>query len=74
MEDSDVHQDDYFYSFNGAVVNVTALPYKPYWTEKEGEAETVVYSGSDRLMLEAMADALNFTIHVLPVATWEEAS
>ncbi|XP_071517573.1 ionotropic receptor 93a-like isoform X2 [Panulirus ornatus] len=68
---------DKFSNFNRAVVNVTALPYKPYWMTvgnggpTSGEA-TVTYSGSDRLLLEAIASALNFTIHVLPVKSWEE--
>ncbi|XP_069157677.1 ionotropic receptor 21a-like [Procambarus clarkii] len=62
-------------SFHRALVNVTALPYKPYWDEEgggSGLSATKRYSGADRLMLEAMALALNFTIYVLPVETWDQ--
>ncbi|XP_069960126.1 ionotropic receptor 21a-like [Cherax quadricarinatus] len=68
-----------FSNFHRAKVNVTALPYKPYWDEVVVEADsgsssggTKKYSGSDRLMLEAIAQTLNFTIHVLPVQSWQE--
>lgn len=63
-------------SFYGSKVGVTALPYMPYWTVKDdGDVNgTVHYSGSDWMMLETIASALNFTIHVLPVTTWVQVS
>nr|XP_027232838.1 uncharacterized protein LOC113824296 [Penaeus vannamei] len=65
-----------FTNFHGATVNVTALPFRPYWTEKtevapNGTAVTT-YTGSDALMMHAMAQALNFTFHVLPSKDWNE--
>lgn len=57
-------------------MNITALPYRPYWIEKtkvapNGTAVTT-YTGSDGLMMHAMAQALNFTFHVLPSKDWNE--
>ncbi|XP_069982142.1 uncharacterized protein [Penaeus vannamei] len=65
-----------FSNFHGATVNITALPYRPYWIEKtkvapNGTAVTT-YTGSDALMMHAMAQALNFTFHVLPSKDWNE--
>ncbi|ROT79296.1 Variant Ionotropic Glutamate Receptor [Penaeus vannamei] len=67
-----------FTNFHGATVNVTALPFRPYWTEKtevapNGTAVTT-YTGSDALMMHAMAQALNFTFHVLPSKDWNEVT
>ncbi|KAG7168009.1 putative Glutamate receptor ionotropic, delta-1-like 42 [Homarus americanus] len=83
-----------FSNFHGAKVNVTALPYKPYWIEEEEEEKIAKtsssksktsssnsktsskiskkYSGADWLLLESMSEALNFTINVLPVKSWDE--
>ncbi|XP_064122547.1 glutamate receptor ionotropic, delta-1-like [Macrobrachium nipponense] len=63
---------DKFSNFFGSSVNITALPYKPYWTKDEYPDGRVTYSGADRLMLEAMAQALNFSIYVMPVESWDE--
>ncbi|XP_045124005.1 ionotropic receptor 93a-like [Portunus trituberculatus] len=68
----------YDLSFYGATVNVSVLPYAPYWEETVSEAEdgTLVktYSGTDYELLYTMSTTLNFTIHVLPSSTWEEVS
>ncbi|XP_071527028.1 ionotropic receptor 93a-like [Panulirus ornatus] len=68
---------DKFLNFYGAQVNVTVLPWPPYWDEEDEEAPdgTVVrrYSGSDYLTLQAIAEALNFIIYVVPITTWYEA-
>ncbi|XP_069951453.1 ionotropic receptor 21a-like [Cherax quadricarinatus] len=67
-----------FNNFYGATVNVTALPYRPYWSEAEersGDNTGVTrYSGSDAMMLRTIADALNFTFNVLPVSTWDQVT
>ncbi|XP_068210463.1 uncharacterized protein [Palaemon carinicauda] len=62
-----------FENMYGGTVNVSTLPYEPYWVEKRTEGGgDVLYSGTDRLLLEAMASFLNFSIYVLPVKSWEE--
>nr|XP_053641794.1 uncharacterized protein LOC128695318 [Cherax quadricarinatus] len=53
-----------FNNFYGATVNVTALPYKPFGA----------YSGSDAIMLRAIANSLNFTINVVPTSNWDEVT
>ncbi|XP_063612335.1 uncharacterized protein LOC134785833 [Penaeus indicus] len=65
-----------FTNFHGATVNITALPFRPYWIERttvapNGTAATT-YTGSDALMMHAMAQTLNFTFNVLPCADWNE--
>ncbi|XP_037782033.1 glutamate receptor ionotropic, delta-1-like [Penaeus monodon] len=67
-----------FTNFHGATVNITALPYRPYWIEQttvapNGTAVTT-YTGSDGLMMHAMAQTLNFTSNVLPSADWSEVT
>lgn len=65
-------------SFYGATVNVSVLPYAPYWEERVRKAEdgslVTAYSGTDYELLYTMSTTLNFTIHVLPSSTWEEVS
>ncbi|XP_069951455.1 ionotropic receptor 93a-like [Cherax quadricarinatus] len=67
-----------FNNFYRASVNVTALPYKPFWSvaeEQSGNNSGVSsYTGSDVILLRAIAGALNFTINVLPVATWDQVT
>ncbi|XP_069191343.1 ionotropic receptor 21a isoform X1 [Procambarus clarkii] len=60
---------DKFSNFNGARVNVTALPFLPFWGEGEvgGVKE---YTGSDYQLLAAVAATLNFTMMVLPSDSW----
>lgn len=64
------------FSFYGATVNVTALPFPPYWDTVEESAPagttTKRFTGTDYLMLEAIAEALNFSIQVLSTANWDE--
>ncbi|KAG7178056.1 Ionotropic receptor 21a-like 8, partial [Homarus americanus] len=62
-----------FSNFFGEQVNVTALPFSPYWIQDEGSGLTQYY-GTDYLMLRAIAASLNFTIHVLPAANWDEVT
>ena len=66
------------YSFHGALVQVTARPYMPYWDEKEMRvhdgSRTIEYHGSDYRLLETVATALNFTVQVLPTSSWAEVS
>lgn len=64
--------------FYGAVVNVTPLPFMPFWGEVEvqtPDGTTVTqYEGSDYQMLLAVSAALNFTFRVLPSSSWAEVS
>ncbi|XP_066968106.1 uncharacterized protein [Macrobrachium rosenbergii] len=59
-------------SMYGGSINISVLPYEPYWMEDRANDGSVTYSGSDRLMLEAMASTLNFSVSLLPVTTWDE--
>nr|XP_053655864.1 uncharacterized protein LOC128704756 [Cherax quadricarinatus] len=63
-----------FSNFYGARVNVTALPFPPYWDEVKGPDNTTVYSGTDFYTLEAISMALNFTINVVPTTSWAEVT
>ena len=67
-----------YYSLYGSEVNVTALPFMPFWGEVKGQAPdgtTVTrYEGSDYQMLMAVASALNFTIRVLHSTSWAQVS
>ncbi|XP_042860396.1 ionotropic receptor 21a-like [Penaeus japonicus] len=65
-----------FSNFYGAVVNVTALPFPPYWSvlEEPSASSSGRYSGTDFLLLEATAKALNFTFRVVPTETWTEVA
>ena len=62
----------YCSSFYGAVVNVTALPFAPFWEERKGPGNTTLYSGTDFYTLAAIANALNFTPYVVPTTSWAE--
>ena len=57
-------------------MNVTALPFAPYWDARklkdENGEETEVYTGSDYLMIQAIGKALNFEVKVMPSANWDE--
>ncbi|XP_069160799.1 uncharacterized protein [Procambarus clarkii] len=65
---------DKFNNFCRATVNVTALPYKPFWSETEDQGGVTRYSGSDVQMLMTIAETLNFTYNVLPVTTWDQVT
>lgn len=64
-------------SFYGAALNMTVHPFPPYWMEVESgrpDGSTIKrIAGRDYTMLETMAQALNFSISVMPDADWEEA-
>ncbi|XP_042228813.1 uncharacterized protein LOC121870907 isoform X2 [Homarus americanus] len=61
---------DKFDNFFGASIDVTALPYKPYWGVEADQS----YVGSDAMMLKSIGHSLNFTFHVLPTANWAEVT
>ncbi|XP_045111728.1 uncharacterized protein LOC123504887 [Portunus trituberculatus] len=61
-----------FSNFYGARLNVTALPYGPYWEERHESNNATYYSGTDYLTLAAIASSLNFTVRVLPTSSWAE--
>ncbi|KAK3892968.1 hypothetical protein Pcinc_003147 [Petrolisthes cinctipes] len=58
-------------SFHGERINVTALPYEPYWMSAD-EGNATKYSGIDYKQLATIANALNFTFQVLPSHNWNE--
>ncbi|XP_069952103.1 ionotropic receptor 21a-like [Cherax quadricarinatus] len=65
-------------SFQGMRVNVSALPFPPYWDaveQRDDNGTTVThYSGTDYLMLHTISKALNFSIFVLPTSNWQEVT
>ncbi|KAK8397753.1 hypothetical protein O3P69_004504 [Scylla paramamosain] len=65
-----------FANFYGAQVNVTALPFMPYWGNEDirtpNGTSVIKYEGSDYQLLLAVAAALNFTFRVLPSRSWTE--
>ncbi|XP_069191348.1 ionotropic receptor 93a [Procambarus clarkii] len=63
-----------FSNFYGAAVKVTALPFPPYWDEVKGPGNTTLSSGTDYYTLESIAKALNFTVYVVPTASWPEVT
>ncbi|KAK7072393.1 hypothetical protein SK128_002424 [Halocaridina rubra] len=59
----------------GHSVNVTALPFSPYWITSEEEVNGAIvtsYSGTDYFMLQEIGSALNFTVNILPTEDWDE--
>ncbi|KAK4327277.1 hypothetical protein Pmani_002218 [Petrolisthes manimaculis] len=64
-------QSSHSLSFHGERINVTALPYEPFWMSAN-EGNATKYSGIDYNQLVTLADALNFTFHVLPSNNWAE--
>ncbi|KAK8397752.1 hypothetical protein O3P69_004503 [Scylla paramamosain] len=67
-----------FEKFHGATVNVTGFTFMPFWGEEETKTSNgtsvIRYEGSDYKMLTAVAEALNFTIRVLPSKSWAEVN
>lgn len=59
-------------SFQGAVLNVTALPFNPFWDENILTDGTRQYSGSDYRTVAAIGNALNFSIYAIPTSSWAE--
>lgn len=56
------------------MVNVTGLPYGPFWEEQKGPGKATVYYGTDYYTLAVIANALNFTIRVMSTTSWTEVS
>ncbi|XP_071547698.1 ionotropic receptor 93a-like [Panulirus ornatus] len=67
-----------FANFHGATVNITALPFAPYWIQIKEEAPngSIVerLTGTDYLMLRAIANTLNFTTYNIPTNSWDEVA
>ncbi|XP_047473672.1 ionotropic receptor 21a-like isoform X2 [Penaeus chinensis] len=67
-----------FTNFYGSRVNVTALPYTPHWVEdvavNADGTSTKIYGGTDYFLLSTIAEALNFSIHVLETSSWDEVA
>ncbi|KAK3884239.1 hypothetical protein Pcinc_011515 [Petrolisthes cinctipes] len=66
-----------FTDFHGALVNVTALPFMPFWGEVEGRSDdggSIMYTGSDYHLLVTVARALNFTFQVIPTTSWAQVT
>ncbi|XP_042892352.1 uncharacterized protein LOC122266619 [Penaeus japonicus] len=65
-------------TFYGSRVNVTALPYTPHWVEevvvKADGTSSKIYGGTDYFLLSTIAEALNFSIHVLETKSWDEVA
>lgn len=63
-------------SFHSGLINITALPFRPYWVEEVTEAAdgTILktYAGSDGQLMNTLAERLNFTFRVMEVKDWDE--
>ncbi|XP_076058553.1 ionotropic receptor 93a-like [Oratosquilla oratoria] len=55
-------------SFHGTVINITALPYAPYWEDAVPGRHNG--TGTDFFLLETIARILNMKFRVIPVETW----
>ncbi|KAG0724720.1 hypothetical protein GWK47_040028 [Chionoecetes opilio] len=70
---------DKYSNFHGGIVNITALNYMPGWgqdvttTTATTANITTVFKGSSSPLLSAMAHKLNFSVTLLPSATWDDA-
>ncbi|XP_050733474.1 uncharacterized protein LOC127007030 [Eriocheir sinensis] len=77
--------DDYklfpekYKNFHGARVNMTVFPFAPYWMEANSfpeedanESHGSKITGRDYIILENIAQGLNFSINVLPYGEWDE--
>lgn len=66
------------FSFYGAAVSVTGLHWPPFFIEYvESSYDGIAvkkYTGPDGLLINTIANALNFTFSLLPVASWGEVS
>ncbi|XP_069982141.1 ionotropic receptor 21a-like [Penaeus vannamei] len=67
-----------FNNFHGGLINITALPFRPYWVEEVTEAAdgTILktYAGSDGQLMNTLAERLNFTFRVMEVKDWDEVT
>ncbi|ROT70078.1 Variant Ionotropic Glutamate Receptor [Penaeus vannamei] len=65
---------DKFENFYGTTLHVPAKHYKPYWFEEEvvlpNGTKTIKLNGMDYLLFETVAQTLNFSIKVIPIALW----
>lgn len=65
-------------SFHGMAVNMTVFPFRPYWMDVKSPEENVnnvkesKITGRDYMILETLAQKLNFSINVLPYGEWDE--
>ncbi|KAK4324877.1 hypothetical protein Pmani_004527 [Petrolisthes manimaculis] len=66
-----------FTNFFGDTVNVSALPFMPFWGEvgedvasDDGSSPVTRYTGSDYYLLITVANALNFTVRIIKPASW----
>ncbi|XP_069982149.1 ionotropic receptor 21a-like [Penaeus vannamei] len=68
---------DKFENFYGTTLHVPAKHYKPYWFEEEvvlpNGTKTIKLNGMDYLLFETVAQTLNFSIKVIPIALWGDA-
>ncbi|XP_076054382.1 ionotropic receptor 21a-like [Oratosquilla oratoria] len=62
-----------FLNFHGSKINVTALPYPPYWDERIEDGKLVI-RGMDYFMLESIAQSLNFRFSNIPTKNWDEVT
>ncbi|XP_076054328.1 ionotropic receptor 21a-like [Oratosquilla oratoria] len=67
-----------FDNFHGAVVNISGLPFTPYWHEEvvvgpDGK-KIIERDGSDYLLGQAVADSLNFKTHILDSIDWTQVT
>ncbi|XP_050713412.1 uncharacterized protein LOC126996696 [Eriocheir sinensis] len=66
-----------FVNFHGADVLVTPQPFMPFWGGEQRQAPDgsllSTLEGSDYQLLVAVAEALNFTIRILPSVSWGDA-
>ncbi|ROT79300.1 Variant Ionotropic Glutamate Receptor [Penaeus vannamei] len=67
-----------FNNFHSGLINITALPFRPYWVEEVTEAAdgTILktYAGSDGQLMNTLAERLNFTFRVMEVKDWDEVT
>ncbi|XP_076046185.1 glutamate receptor ionotropic, delta-1-like [Oratosquilla oratoria] len=63
-----------FESFHGAAVNITARPFEPYWMDEvvEGEERKLKNLGSDYMLVQTVAQSLNFSLKIIPSKSWKE--
>ncbi|XP_063886373.1 uncharacterized protein LOC135114400 [Scylla paramamosain] len=67
-----------FLNFHGTVLNVTALPYNPFWMEDNimlaNGTSVIKYDGTDYRLLMMVAAALNFTVQLLYSESWDDVT
>ncbi|XP_063875823.1 ionotropic receptor 21a-like [Scylla paramamosain] len=65
---------DKYKNFYGKAVNMTVFPFPPYWMDVTSgdDAKESRITGRDYIILETIAQKLNFSINVLPYGEWDE--